>query len=271
MRVHHLYPLLPLALMLATGCSSAQTNSTQGDDSAQWVKSPVFQKAKTIVSGVDYLPFKYKADGCDARALYMSMELASNHIESNAIFAFAQDGYPLIVGPIEWGYHVAPMLNVGSTASKVTPMVLDPSMADTPLTANQWLTDMQRGPSQTDASSRPTIVIVPGSRYAPQGAQQETTYYDQDIPSFDDLPPFQVTDVQSACDVMHKYIDLEAADPNDDVSPDQAAAKQQKLLDRTTSLLAALDGVGKLSGDEKTFSSDECAASVASTDPNANP
>jgi hypothetical protein len=32
------------------------------------------------VKSIDYLPFRYKADGCTARALYMSTELAAEGI-----------------------------------------------------------------------------------------------------------------------------------------------------------------------------------------------
>jgi hypothetical protein len=230
-----------------------------GKGASEWVAPDVFQQAFGIVSAVDYLPFRYKVDGCYARALYMGMELASNRIPSNAVFAFAQPGYPLTVGSVEWSYHVAPMLEVGNDTSSLTPMVLDPSLSGQKLTQDDWLHLMGKGPQDVGPDAAPQMLFVPSSDYAPSEAQNDTTWANVDVPDFASMPAFNESDIQSACNVMYNYLSLETADPN---GPD-AATKQGKLVARTGALVQLLDGLGKLNADY-TFSADECASSSGS-------
>ena len=42
----------------------------------------------------------------------MSMELTSDRIASNSLFAFANGDHYLEVGDLAWSYHVAPLLGV---------------------------------------------------------------------------------------------------------------------------------------------------------------
>src|SRR5687767_6751444 len=106
--------LTAFGLLLVTGCGSAD-ESPPTSDTQELVDQATFKKAFKIVSAIDYLPWEYKVDGCYARALYMSMELAAEGIPSNAAFAFADEFDELRVGEIEWQYHVAPMLQVGAS------------------------------------------------------------------------------------------------------------------------------------------------------------
>jgi len=241
----------------------------------------VFAQMNGVVRAIDYLPFRYKLDGCYARALYMSMELASHSLESNAVFAFAKPGHVLTVGSIEWGYHVAPMLEVGPNGTHLVPMVLDPSLASTPLTLAQWA-DLMGYPSlQTEDA--PTTLMVPGSEYGPVEAQQQTTWKNRDVPDFADLPAFRVTDVQSACGVMFTYLaeepaadDATSADAGAGAAHDahadaattadagagtppvsSASAKQEKLVKRTVELLAGLEALKKIDHD-MVFSEARC-------------
>src|SRR5689334_17788201 len=102
---------LTLALVGCGGPTPTTVEATGPASSDQpLVSEATFNAAFRIVKAIDYVPFQYKVDGCYARALYMSMELASEGIESNAIFAFANEEAPLTVGDIQWSYHVAPML-----------------------------------------------------------------------------------------------------------------------------------------------------------------
>jgi hypothetical protein len=242
-------------IAFAAGCAPAHEDAVDSTNASaeDLVTRETFDKAFAIVQGVDYLPFKYKVDGCYARALYMSMELAAKNMESNAVFAFAQPGTALQVGSVEWGYHVAPMLEVGTTAESAVHMVIDPALSNAPLTEAQWVQKMT-GPETTVA---PTMLFVPGSDYAPFEAQSDVDHQNFDTPSFDAMPPFKASDIQSACGVMFNYLTLET-----DTDADTVARKQQTLLARTPALVAALTEAGKLTADVQ-FSADACASSAA--------
>ena len=243
------------AVSLASFGCVAESGQTAADDpmgemSAEWMKQPVFDRAFQTVKAIDYLPFQYKVDGCYARALYMSMELAAKGMESNSVFAFARVGYPLVVGPIHWRYHVAPLLEVGPDAAHLKPMVIDPALSSTPITEMDWVAKMSR--PWNDPVSSPNMLIVPGSDYAPAEARAEVTYRNKDVPDFAHLPPFRASDVQSACGVIYNYIAIEPG-----TTPQIVQSKQTKLVTRSVLLVSALDKLNKLSKD-RTFSAAQC-------------
>ena len=241
--------LLLSGLFACGGGSSAAGDSAATGAEQDWVVQSTFDRAFTVVQGVDYLPFQYKVDGCYARALYMSMELAAKGMESNAVFAFAQNGTALVVGQIQWGYHVAPMLEVGPDADHLVHMVIDPALSTTPLTEDQWVGDMG---FQPDDPNHPYMLIVPGSDYAPYEATNDIAHEQKDTPDFAHLPPFKASDIQSACGVMFHYLQLE---PGSD--PQTIQTKQDKLVQRSTDLVAALAAANKLTADVD-FSPDAC-------------
>jgi hypothetical protein len=246
--------MMAASTLLACRGGESDDGSAAGSTESDWVVQSAFDRAFTVVKGIDYLPFQYKVDGCYARALYMSMELASNGMESNAVFAFAQPGAPLVVGPIQWGYHVAPMIEVGTTADNAVHTVIDPALSDHPITQEQWVA-MMGHPADEPASQQPQMLFVPGSDYAPAEAIADTPHANFDTPNFHDLAPFKSSDIQGACGVMHKYLTLEQGS-----SPDEVQRKQTKLVARSTALVAALAANGKLTVDVE-FSAETCAGS----------
>ncbi len=235
------FALLFSSLLACGGGSSGTDDSSATGGEQDWVVQSAFDRAFTVVKGVDYLPFQYKVDGCYARALYMSMELAAQGMESNAVFAFAQQGTVLQVGPIRWGYHVAPMLEVGKDADHLVDMVIDPALSTKPLTEDQWVGAMGYQP---DDANHPYMLIVPGSDYAPYEATHDIEHMQKDTPDFAHLPPFKASDVQSACGVMWSYIAIEPGS-------DQATidAKHEKLIARSNDLVAKLADANKLTAD----------------------
>ncbi|MDB4994246.1 MAG: hypothetical protein JWM74_1678 [Myxococcaceae bacterium] len=258
-------------LSAALGCSSGGVTEEVDTDESKWVRDPVFQKMNTIVRGIDYLPFRYRLDGCYARALYMSMELAVHQLASNVVFAFAQPGWPLHVESTYWGYHVAPLIEVGSSADALTPMVLDPALSPVPVTKQAWMALM--GFPDPAASGAPSMLMVPGSDYQPARARAERTWKNKDVPDFAHLPRFRTSDVQAACAVMHLDIGLEhyqdvtgddgmgtgesAPIATYDGGGPSASQKRAKLLSRTLVLLRMLRARGKLTEDA-TFSATRC-------------
>lgn len=268
-------PLLGASL-LALGCASSRDGKDDevNLDEQMWVKQPVFEQMAEVVKSIHYLPFRYKVDGCYARALYMSMELAAEGLESNAIFAFAQPGAPLVVGPIQWGYHVTPLLNVGPDEDHLTPMVFDPAIQPTPMTRDRWVELMGHGP---DSPRPPALLMVPGSKYGPAAAAAESEWANRDLPNFESLPAFRTRDVQSACGVMYRYLrfeppkspattepaplvdgeEQEVLDPVAANSPLTAEEKRELLVARTEALVAALTAKSKLE-DDAVFSAARC-------------
>ncbi len=244
--------LLAASTLMACRGGGSDESAPAGSTESDWVVQSAFDKAFTVVKGVDYLPFQYKVDGCYARALYMSMELAAKNIESNAVFAFARPGAPLVVGDIQWGYHVAPMIEVGTSADNAVHTVIDPALSDRPITEAQWVAMMGHAANES-ADQAPQMLFVPGSDYAPAEAVADTAHANFDTPNFQELAPFRTSDIQSACGVMHNYLTLEQGS-----SPDEVQRKQAKLLDRSTALLAALAANGKLTADME-FSASACA------------
>jgi hypothetical protein len=245
------------ALMIAAtlGCSGA--GDAEQEDGAgsqdELVSEQTFARATDVLRRIDYLPFEYKENGCFARALYMTMELAATGQESNVVFAFANGGNPLKVGDIQWVYHVAPMLWVGASSADARWMVIDPSLRPHPLTVAEWITAMGYPPS-TPSDRAPTFAMVPGSNYH---VWANATHYPAnsatDVPSFDALPNFKVSNASRACRTMFRFLTKEnAAD---------VARKKSTLLSRTPRLLQEIDARQKLTRDAE-FSATDCASAL---------
>jgi hypothetical protein len=250
--------LAALGLVPIFAACTTPTQDGVAQSSDELVTSQAFSQAADVIRGIDYLPFNYKEDGCYARSLYMAMELAAIGRESNAIFAFAKPGTALQVGDIRWGYHVAPMLFVGTSYDDAKWMVLDPSISRVPLDSAAWVAKMGF-PAGTPQAEYPTLATVPGTALGPDDPDFDATYAAQsstpitDVPSFGEMPVFQVSDIQLSCNAMRSYLEKEGA-------PD-LALKAQKLVARTSVLIASLQTRGKLSADA-VFDAAQCASST---------
>lgn len=247
----HLRALFVVGMPLLTfGCSSPETDAAETHESA-WVSPSKFERMDAVIRSIDYLPFGFVNGGCHARALYMGMELAAQGLESNMLFAFSNGAalqYPRPVGGwIGWSFHVAPLLMVGSDTDHLTPMVLDPVLSAMPMTRTDWIAKMGFEPG---AEHYPTTIMVPGSVYGPDAAEAEVEWANEDMPDFDHLPSFKVSDINKACNVAHINIGREPGIG----SP---SAKRERLLTRTAALIGALDARAKLNRDEA-FSVDAC-------------
>ena len=184
--------------------------------------------AQLVDSTRAYLPFAYTVDGCYARALYMSMELASRRVPSSAQYLRGE------LNPsasVQWGWHVAPMVEIDGTTGRT---ILDPSLAPGgPIPLEEWIRlSNPRGSYQ--------LFWTLGSTYYLTGFY---TPNDQALPviqSFAELAPFQKSDLEQACGVMSDYLSYEGRSDE--------AQKRALLIGRTRSLANRLLGVGKLSG-----------------------
>jgi len=232
--------LRSVALFAFTGLAIACSSSSQGEkvgttESRAIVTQEQADRAFKIAEGIDYLPWGYTADGCYARALYMSMELAVERIPSSNQYIYATgDGALMPVNGPTWGWHVAPMVKV---TAEGTPMIIDPSLFSAPEVARSldaWVTRNNPTPAKSYG-----LALVQGSHYWPIGHLVDTA----PIASFADLDAFQGKDIESACGIAWDYLAKEEPAPADDA----LATKRGKLIDRTKSLITGLHAVEELS------------------------
>lgn len=190
------------------------------------------EAAKQIVDGTkQYLPYAYTEDGCYARALYMSMELAARRVPTSAQYL---SGYLEPSATVSWGWHVAPMVEIGTSTTRT---ILDPALAPTgPIPLTEWI-------RRSNPQGSYDLYWTPGSVYV---TESDGLYRNEQstpvIQSFSELRPFRSLDIEEACGVMHDYLTREGS------SASVRTAKQKLLLGRTRTLANRLAGVGKLTG-----------------------
>jgi hypothetical protein len=184
--------------------------------------------AQLVDSTRAYLPYAFTEDGCYARALYMSAELAARRVPSSSQYLTGE----LSPGNgVMWGWHVAPMVEVDGTRGRT---VLDPSLAQQgPITLDEWIRRSNPlGPYE--------LFWTLGSVYATTGLYTPNAQAMPVIQSFAELSPFQRGDLEEACGVMSEYLSFEGAA--------NEAQKRALLVGRTRSLANRLLAVGKLAG-----------------------
>ncbi len=216
-----LFLTLSLVGILNQACGNSATSTSNLN---AYVSPATAQQAFAKIESIDYLPFGYKVDGCYARSLFMSMELASEVIPSSAQFAVG-DLRPS--SEVAWRYHVVPMLVVGSDTE---PTVIDPSLIAKPVKRSEWLRVM-------NSEGYTELVAVPGSYYDPYSTPEKSQ--EKIIHSFTELPPFELEHITRACRTLNQYLNLENAA--------NFREKQAKLASRVNSLAQSLVEKEKLS------------------------
>jgi hypothetical protein len=245
--------------LLTVAACGQQTQ--QSSDTSALVSQQQANEAFSIVKGIDYIPFTFIEDGCYARSLYMSLELAAKGIPSSAHYVF---GYLKPTKDVSWSYHVAPLLKVKSSSEE--PWILDPAFEKEPLPRTQWLLKnfAATNESLTAVASRTRTQTRAGSAYFDKAGR--TSEFDTDetpafttvkdswgtvvslnsrpidttvlIQDFEEMPTFLSSDIHSACAVMYTYIGKEGIS--------EYSTKISKLLASTTRLVKAMDGLEKL-------------------------
>jgi hypothetical protein len=105
----------------------------------------------------------------------------------------------------------APVLEVDTQGGRLT-FVADPALARGPLDLEAWLRQM----NASWESAR--VVLLKGAVYGGgQGAGRiaslhPSSYREELTKSFDDMPPFAITDVQAACESVDGFLTVEAAE-----------------------------------------------------------
>jgi hypothetical protein len=272
--------LIFFTLMTLVACGQ---HTQETSDTRALVSQKQAAEAFDIIQEIDYLPFTYIEDGCYARSLYMSLELAAVGIPSSAQYVYGALQPTLSVA---WSYHVAPLLQLKNSGRE--PWVLDPAFEIEPLTRTQWI-HANFAKSSTSSYywiARDTITrIRAGSAYFEETGR--TDPYDTEasklfdprtdssgavvgviprpidtaalIPDFEAMPTFLSSDVHSACTVMYDYIQVEKVS-------DQSR-KISRLLSSTTRLVKAVSSLNKLTRDRVygfgNKATRECATAMA--------
>lgn len=253
-----------VSLLAMTGCGQI---SQQSSDTSAIVSKQQATQAFGVVQAIDYLPFTYIVDGCYARSLYMSLELASHGIPSSAHYVF---GSLRPTSSVSWTYHVAPLLQLENSSQE--PWILDPAFEKEPLLRSQWIDKnfAQSSATLKAKASGTKTQIRAGSAYFSES--DEYAPYDTDetnlfgtvkdsngnitkltlpsvdpsvlIPNFENMPRFKKSDIQDACSTMYSYIGNETT-----TTSAQKTTKRTKLLAATTRLTRAMLEAGKLNND----------------------
>jgi RHS repeat-associated protein len=112
------------------------------------------------------IAWDFSPDGCYARAHLMNECIDERYgIAADKIWAFGtltvdSNGF---YGTITWGWHVAPIITVTNPDGSTETYVIDPSIADGPVSVDEWLGIMTTDISQIDSVQRTSSDQIPNA------------------------------------------------------------------------------------------------------------
>ena len=230
--------------VITLGCGSSSSHS----ENKALVSSQQLADAFDIIEEIDYLPYAFTTDGCYARALYMSMELASSAIPSSSLYVMG-DLQPN--DQTRWRYHVAPLITEEDFSAAY---ILDPSLLEAPASIGDWVI----ASDELWPDDEYNYWLADGSRYiddewlninysAQTDLLQQSAVLDGMLQSFEEMPAFSMEDVNHACKTMHRYWG-----GVDGLSSGSLALIREKLLERSQQLVTRLSQLGKIDGGQFT-------------------
>lgn len=239
---------LGVSAFVLAGCKARLSRTSSQSLAAQIaVTQEEYDRAEKLLNDLvgpkkGYLPFGYLKDGCYARALYMSMVLATERIPSAAVYAIVPPGKPELRaknGAAVWtNFHVAPMILKGEENAEI---IIDPSVSpEKPfLSLAEWLEALQTKEEDLHLKK------LQGSTYWPKVV--DSTRAGADLPdsvpsSFAEMQPFRFRDIESACGTVAEYIEKVKLQ---DLSHDEL---KKRLAEDTASIVSTLQAKGKISG-----------------------
>lgn len=114
------------------------------------------------------IPWDYPQDCCYNRAHVMATEMQAEGVDVSKLWNYAPAGTLLRVstpydrrGYVEWRYHVAPTIQIMDSKGNVSTMVIDPSITNGPVTADQW----KALQGQPLSELKPTTGVAPYYRH----------------------------------------------------------------------------------------------------------
>jgi hypothetical protein len=204
--------LLLAPMLSATACAADDVLDDDSESAAASLTDKGLPAAlQELKSGpLDYLPWDNTSDGCYARALYVSMHLASKGIPSNHIYVIARLGHPLKGG--RWMWHVAPLVSDAQENLWVLDPVFD--RAHQGISIASWAMQ-QTVHSPSDTSKHPFFFVLPGTSYRHQNEWKRFAATERVFDTPDDaqyrslkepavMPRFQLDRAHDACRIMHR-------------------------------------------------------------------
>ena len=98
----------------------------------------LFQQAKQM----EDIAWDFLSDGCYARAHLMARRFESQGVYVDKIWVKSDIQVEREPYPIYWNFHVAPIVYVEDENNGVQKIVIDPSIANEPISVEQWLAEM---------------------------------------------------------------------------------------------------------------------------------
>jgi len=101
------------------------------------------------------IPFKYPDDGCWGRAHEMCRLFAKRGITGGKVWNYGNLRADTPNNPncqVQWGYHVAPILNVTQPDGTAKPYVIDPAMFNQPVPVATWADAQHDSEAQSEFS-----------------------------------------------------------------------------------------------------------------------
>jgi len=123
------------------------------------------------------IAFRYPNDGCYARSYLMIQRMMRLGVPASVIGRVYNEGSLRVNTPydfegkgyVEWGWHVAPALQVIQNDGSITKMVIDPSLFDKPVSVDSWRA-IQNDPNSIASFRGPSEPLYPGGGvYNPYG------------------------------------------------------------------------------------------------------
>lgn len=102
--------------------------------------SELFKKAQKM----DDIAWKYKPDGCYARAHLMARRFEEEGVRVDKVWIKGDLYVPETEPLIQWNFHVAPIVYVKNAKGETQKMVIDPSLFDKPVTVEEWDNKMSK-------------------------------------------------------------------------------------------------------------------------------
>lgn len=236
--------LRPLNLSGTIVCLTLTYAGDPQTASAAVVNQSQFKRAIEITEQLarpenSFVPFERTKEGCQDRALLLSMALAAEGIPSTAIYIHMRPGGPVLSNPKStvdpWDFHVAPMIKQGVDGVE---MILDPVVGvGTLSTYSAWIERMSA--NETDFS----ISRISGSIY--WGITSSSTgRTDPILKSFSEMPPFKLREIGGACNELMGALLASGDSQNESVRD-----RQRRLLAEFSRLTKELIARGKVVDD----------------------
>lgn len=127
------------------------------------------------------IPWNYPNDCCYNRAHVMAEQLKAAGVAVGKAWNYAPGADHLLrvdtpndpKGYVEWGYHVAPTVQVRNADGSVQLMVLDPSITSGPITPDQWKALQGQADSSLVLTNATPYYRAPDGRVAPTPPDSE--------------------------------------------------------------------------------------------------